>query len=244
MKKNRKFLPLIPLMSLLVLFPNNNSSLAAENQSNLEPFEQRAFENPNEYETYLNDQYHLDEIIESASKNTTTTVDFYSKVGTDYFGNNIYQETILNITLDDEGNLTDLTATRDQNSINFGDAPRFTAYATPKNPDVPYKLNGGSRENDFVTPHAYERHSYDSSRTSSSSRTMYAKDVNVKDLYNMTKIGPDNYWDNKKDGKIYATTYALRFSSNISVKPTITKDHRVIINRQDPDSSTQFPFYQ
>ncbi|HHY20921.1 MAG TPA: Hook-associated protein 2 [Bacilli bacterium] len=104
-----------------------------------------------------------------------------------------------------------------------------------------YKLNGGSNSNDFYNFHAYERHHYNESRTSTSSRTQYAKNVDVRHLWRGTRNYPDSTWTQSGDTPRYV--YARKYTSNISTSDTPTLHHRFISNTSDILKSTHFPLY-
>jgi len=124
-------------------------------------------------------------------------------------------------------------------------------------PDVKVKvntaideLNGGVRQgtqnvDDFVSPHAYSRHKYDATRTSSRSRTQYGEGVDVNDIKNQTIESPDKVVKNyDENGVHYSTTYKKTFNENISTSDTPTNQSRVIINHLNSSKSSQFPFYK
>lgn len=114
----------------------------------------------------------------------------------------------------------------------------------PKIPSVPKKMNGGTIEEDFITKHAYDKHKYDSSRKSTKNRTQYGKNVDVKKLKELTLKEPDKTWavadENGKNKRMF---FAKEFDGNISTSDTPTRDHRVVINVDQRERSTQFPLY-
>lgn len=114
----------------------------------------------------------------------------------------------------------------------------------PKIPSVPKKTNGGTIEGDFITKHAYDKHKYDSSRKSTKNRTQYGKNVDVKKLRELTLKEPDKTWTVADEGgKNKRMFFAKEFDDNISTTDTPTRDHRVVINVDQRDRSTQFPLY-
>lgn len=100
-----------------------------------------------------------------------------------------------------------------------------------------------AKASDFISEHAFKRHSFDASRVSTGSRTMYGKFADVKAIRKETINSADEIVKNyDAAGNHYSTTYKKKFSYNISTKDTPTKQSRVIINHKDPSRSTQFPY--
>lgn len=98
---------------------------------------------------------------------------------------------------------------------------------------------------DFVSPHAYNRHRYNPEAISSKSKTQYGEGVDVKDVRMKTMNNPDKIVHHiNEDGVHYATTYKKTFDYNISTSDTPTNESRVIINHLDASRSSQFPLYQ
>lgn len=100
------------------------------------------------------------------------------------------------------------------------------------------KSNGGANEEDFITPHS-RRHKYDSQNTSTSSKTQFGKDVNIRALREDTMRNGQSKYDSEHG----ATTYSKSYGFNISTSDTPTGEMRVKINHNKPHRSTQFPYY-
>ncbi|MDC0764482.1 hypothetical protein POF51_27540 [Brevibacillus sp. AG] len=107
---------------------------------------------------------------------------------------------------------------------------------------VPTKTNGGFDAKDFITDHAYNKHKYDPSIKSTSSKTQYGKNVNVKKLREITMNEADDV-KKVRSTKYNVTFYYKSFKNNISTSDTPTDQHVVIINNSVPDRSTQYPMF-
>ena len=102
-----------------------------------------------------------------------------------------------------------------------------------------------SNADDFITEHAYNRHKFDPTKTSSRSRTQYGEGIDVVDVRKKTMTNPDEVIKKYDDsGTHYATIYKKRFDNNISTGDTPTRESRVIINHAKPERSSQFPLYK
>jgi hypothetical protein len=99
--------------------------------------------------------------------------------------------------------------------------------------------------NDFISKHAYDKHSYQENKSSEGNKTRYGKDVNPNEIREQTLNNPDkvtNLYD--KEGVHYVTKYEKDFGYNISQANTPTSASRVFINHLNPSQSTQFPFFR
>lgn len=168
-------------------------------------------------------------------KNKTTEV-VYSSEYED--GTNL--DINLKVTTDINGEITAVISDANEMKMGLLKKKKPKNGKTKTNP-VPYKLNGGKNKDSFINAHAYNKHKYDSSKNSSSKATQYGKNVDVKKLREDTMNNYDNKWSTKDQYGTWTTHYAKQYDSNISVKPTETKNHRVVINQKDGSKSTQYP---
>lgn len=104
---------------------------------------------------------------------------------------------------------------------------------------VPYKENGGMEREGFTSDHAYEKHKYDPDTPSTEKRTQYGKDVDVDSLVQDTIKNPDSVQELP-----YGTKYSKSYDGNISTEDTPTGEHRVFENKDNPDRSSNFPYYR
>ncbi|WIM39915.1 hypothetical protein PO903_03235 [Paenibacillus sp. PK4536] len=189
--------------------------------------------------------YGLKEIQSTLIGNTVTQVTYTSR---DEYG--LETNTNLTITTDINKNIINIVSSPSigLNIPNQGIEEQKRKPSKPTKPTkpvktntVPYKLNGGTNRASFINQHAYDRHKYDPTVKSTSSKTQYGKDVDVKKLRESTMHDYDNKWSQTDLSGVTTTTYAKRFNDNISTKDTSTRDHRVIINQNNSAKSTQFP---
>jgi len=105
-----------------------------------------------------------------------------------------------------------------------------------------FTKEGGATEDDFISEHA-KKHRYDKDKKSTKNRSQFGKDMDVKRLRDDTMSNPDSVEVKRdKDGKPYATVYKKKYDFNISTSDTETGDHRVYVNHDDPNRSSQFPY--
>ena len=138
------------------------------------------------------------------------------------------------------------------NSTGFGEKiikikPSARKKTSNSNSELPVvkKSEKISNVNDFISPHAYDRHKYNPNQKSTKSKTQYGENIDVNYIKNETINNPDSV-DKQYDinGNHYATVYKKRFAENISTQDTPTCESRVIINHFDESRSSQFPLYQ
>ena len=102
------------------------------------------------------------------------------------------------------------------------------------------KSNGGTTASDFINLHAANRHMFNPDIKSTSTKTQFGRDVNVKTLMEDTLLHPDAIFEDPVQG---TTRYSKNYPFNISTQDTPTGKMRVFINKTNPVRSTQFPRY-
>ncbi|MBT2602021.1 hypothetical protein J7E55_02950 [Bacillus sp. ISL-53] len=209
-------LGILTVLSVILLFGNISEVLASSNQIDAE--EKAAF-------------YKLD-LIQDVLEVGDNEITYYWKDS-----DGVEQSVDLIVTLDDVGTISsvkeinvfsDKQLEEIQESIKQKDT---TEKITTMASDVPYKLNGGSTSSQFVNSHAFDRHKYLKSGSSTCSRTRYAKDVGVKSLRLSTVSSYDEKFNRKEGDNSNATYYNKQYKAHISqsVSPNYvqTKWHRV-----------------
>jgi hypothetical protein len=183
--------------------------------------------------------YELDLLQEESAfeKGTTSEV-----IYTPMYEDGTTLDVKLMVTTDINGNITSVDSDASLVTMDILKKKKPKNPKTKKNA-VPYKLNGGSNKASFINEHAYNKHKYNSKKKSTEEVTQFGKNVDVKKLREETIANFDKKWsqtDKKGNKQVF---YAKSFDSNISTKDSSTKQHRVILNKKNPDKSTQFPLY-
>ncbi|MGN7403630.1 hypothetical protein ACTHO0_27715 [Cytobacillus praedii] len=144
----------------------------------------------------------------------------------------VEQSVDLIVTLDEVGtissvkeiNISDEELEEIQKSIEQKDN-KITTMASP----VPYKLNGGMTESQFLDPHTYSRHQFDNSVSSTCSRTRYGRHVGVKEIRLQTINAFDEKFSSKQGDNSTATYFSKNYNTIISQENGVsTSWHRVI----------------
>ncbi|HHT7237062.1 MULTISPECIES: hypothetical protein [Bacillus cereus group] len=186
------------------------------------------------------DMYQLNQIQDTFTKNTENQVTFYWKNT-----QGIEESIDLSVRTDARGNITSVSevTTHDNLVDSLVKKKKPGKPGKGSSPKVPYKLNGGTNKSSFINEHAYNRHKYNPKEKSTSSKTQYGRDVDVKKLREETMHNYENKWSQTDNKGNRTTTYAKQFDGNVSTSDSSTSHHRVIINHSDSSRSTQFPLY-
>lgn len=91
---------------------------------------------------------------------------------------------------------------------------------------------------DFITFHS-QRHSYDSASPSTSSKTQFGEDINVKALIEDTMLYPDSA---VSDLETRIMKYSKDYDFSISTSDTPSGKMSVFIDHDKPYRCTQFPY--
>lgn len=186
------------------------------------------------------DMYQLNQIQDTFIKNTENHVTFYWKNT-----QGIEESIDLSIRTDVRGNIISVNeiTTHDNRVDSLVKKKKPGKPGKGSSPKVPYKLNGGTNKSSFINEHAYNRHKYNPQEKSTSSKTQYGRDVDVKKLREETMHNYENKWSQTDNNGTRTTIYAKEFDGNVSTSDSSTSHHRVIINHTDSSRSTQFPLY-
>ncbi|MRX54857.1 hypothetical protein GJU41_12815 [Bacillus idriensis] len=150
----------------------------------------------------------------------------------------VEQSVDLIVTLDDVGTISSVIEKNVSNKqledieTSIKKKDKMGEFTIQSLPNPPYKLNGGMTSSQFVNTHAYDRHKYQQSASSTCSRTRYAKDVGVKSLRLYTISDYDEKFSKKEADNSTATYYNKQYASVLSQSTSPdyvrTKWHRVL----------------